>query len=150
MGELLSVRPVDIHADGSGWALSAGLEKQKGDKKGIRTLVAIPESTADKLRVYCYDANIPKDRAIFDINRTRVFQIIQSAMKRAGIRKPDKVGAVHILRHSGAIERLKVNRNPVLTQKQLRHRGLAMTMRYLSTISDEESLKANQGIDFNL
>jgi integrase len=150
LGEHLSIRPVDIHADGAGYALSAVPEKQKSDKKATRTLVAIPASTADKLRACCFDAVIPKERGVFDINRSRVFQIIQGALKRAGIQRPDKVGSVHVLRHSGAIARLRINRNPVLTQKQLRHRGLAMTMRYLLTISDEEALRANQEVDSRL
>ena len=110
--------------------------------------VAISSSLYSELLVYCRNFNIGKDERIFPFSRTRAFQIIQSAMDKAGIRKPDHVGAVHVLRHSGCIERLRATGNPRAVQVQLRHKNAAMTLRYMKTLSDEESLKIQQGVDF--
>ncbi len=148
VGECLSVRTMDIKETGSGWAVYAVQEKLRPELKGTRTWVAISPSMAAALRAYAYDNNIPKDRPLFNINRSRVFQIITLAMNKAGIQKPAHVGSVHILRHSGAIERLRQNKNPKATQNQLRHKTIGMTLRYLQTLSSEESLKVNQAIDF--
>lgn len=141
VGECLSVRPMDIKDTGGGWAVYALQEKLKPEFKGMRTWVAISPSMAAALRAYAYDYSIPKDKPIFDINRSRVFQIIAAAMKRAGIQKPAHVGSVHILRHSGAIERLRQSGNPEATQSRLRHKTVSMTLRYLQTPSQRKVLK---------
>ena len=74
------------------------------------------------------------------------------AFNKAGIARPSKefdhVGGVHILRHSGAIERLRITGNPRATQSHLRHKSALMTMRYLKTLSADESLKIQQAVDF--
>ncbi len=43
---------------------------------------------------------------------------------------PPHVGAVHVLRHSGALERLKDTGNPQALQEQLGHTTAEMTLRY--------------------
>jgi len=77
---------------------------------------------------------------------------VTDAFDKAGIPRPtkerDHVGGVHILRHSGAIERLRLTGNPRATQNQLRHKSALMTMRYLKTLTADESLKIQQGVDF--
>ena len=90
----------------------------KGSKPGV---VAISASIAAELQSYCY---------------------------RARIGESGHVGGVHILRHSGAIERLRLTGNPRATQSQLRHKSALMTMRYLKTLSADESLKIQQAVDF--
>jgi integrase len=152
VGELLTVRYIDLKEDGGGWMVAAELEKIKGlkGKPRPRTMVSIPRSTADKLRLYVLENNLPRDRPIFDIKRSRVWQIVDKAMTAAGVEQPAHVGKVHALRHGGGIERMRINRNPVLIQKQMRHKGLAMSLRYLATINDEDALRANQGYESRL
>jgi integrase len=58
------------------------------------------------------------------------------------------VGTVHVLRHSGAIARLAATGNPKAVQDQLRHKEARMTLRYLKTLSAQESIKIQQGVDF--
>jgi len=90
---------------------------------------------------------------IFPISRSQCFRVVCDAFDKAGVRRPtrdnDRVGAVHILRHSGAIERLRQTGNPKALQDQLRHKSAQMTLRYLKTVSADESLKIQQGIDFH-
>jgi len=69
-------------------------------------------------------------------------------MDKAGVAKPGKVGSVHILRHSGALERLRETGNPRAVQDQLRHKSQLMTLRYLKTLSREESLAIQGRVDF--
>ena len=73
-------------------------------------------------------------------------------MKRAfevsGVLKPPHVGAVHVLRHSGLIERLEATGNPKAVQDQARHQSFKMTQRYMKTVSAKHSLKINQGVDW--
>jgi integrase len=65
---------------------------------------------------------------------------VDRAFEKAGIRKPEHVGTVHVLRHSGAIARLAATGNPKAVQDQLRHKEAQMTLRYLKTLSSLESL----------
>ena len=142
ISEALSLRPRDIEDTPAGWQI-----RFHGVKKGGWTVAAISASLAAQLQAYAYRQQIPPDGLFYPINRSRAFQIIQAAMDKAGIVKPDGVGAVHILRHSGAIERLR-RTNPKAVQDQLRHRSMTMTLRYLKTLAQEESLKIQQGVDY--
>ena len=121
----------------------------KGNKPGV---VAISASTAAELQSYCYRARIDENQHIFSVSRSQAFRIVTEAFDKAGIPRPtkerDHVGGVHILRHSGAIERLRLTGNPRATQNQLRHKSALMTMRYLKTLTADESLKIQQGVDF--
>ena len=51
----------------------------------------------------------------YPYHRSQVFRICQDAYQRAGIRQPskatDRVGAVHVLRHSGALARLPLRQS---------------------------------------
>ncbi len=145
VSEALGVRPVDLQRTPDGWTARV---LGKGSKPG---LVAISASIAAELQSYCYRAKIGEGERIFPVSRSQAFRIVTEAFDRAGIPRPSKerdhVGGVHILRHSGAIERLRLTGNPRATQSQLRHKSALMTMRYLKTLSADESLKIQQEVD---
>lgn len=116
--------------------------------KGRKTrLVACPERLADRLKSYVYEKGLaPKDR-FFKINRSRAWQIINEASKRAG---PTKRVYPHLLRHSDAIERLRQTGNPKALQIHLGHASTVMTMRYLSTLTQEDAVTINQEVSFDV
>lgn len=140
--ECLRLRPRDIKQGQTGWYVEVW---GKGGKPGV---AAISATLAAQLQAYAYRNGIGINERLFPINRTRAFQIISRAMKDAGIRKPEHVGAVHVLRHTGALERLRATGNPRSVQEQLRHSTAQMTLRYLKTLSIEESLQIQQEVDF--
>jgi len=144
--EAISIRPCDIVQDYTGWTVKV---KGKGNKMA---LVAISPTLAAQLQAYAYRQKLDENDQIFQITRSQAFRIVTTAFDRAGIPRPrrdtDKVGAVHILRHSGAIERLRQTGNPKAVQDQLRHKSALMTMRYLKTLSHEESLQIQQRVEF--
>ena len=142
VSEALGLRPVDIIQDPTGWRLRV---LGKGRKPGV---VAISSTLAAQLQAYAYRYQILPDQRLFPITRSRAFQIISNAMERAGIRKPDHVGTLHLLRHSGALERLRATGNPKSVQDQLRHTTARMTLRYFKTLQAEESIRIQQGVDF--
>ena len=145
VSEALGVCPVDLQRTPDGWAVKV---MGKGSKPGV---VAISASIAAELQSYCYRARIGEGERIFPISRSQAFRIVTEAFDKAGIPRPSKkrdhVGGVHVLRHSGAIERLRLTGNPRATQSQLRHKSALMTMRYLKTLSADESLKIQQGVE---
>ena len=144
--EAIGVRPCDIIHSDTGWAL-----RVKG-KGGKFALVAISPNLVAQLQAYAYRYKLNEYDRLFPITRSQAFRVVTAAFDRAGIPRPsrdvEKVGAVHILRHSGAIERLRQTGNPKAVQDQLRHKSALMTMRYLKTLSAEESLRIQQGVDF--
>jgi integrase len=117
-------------------------------KGGKGAEVAISATLASRLLAYAYNKHIKPDQKLFPVSATRVWQIVDRAFAAAGIRKPDHVGTVHVLRHSGAIARLAATGNPKAVQDQLRHKEAKMTLRYLKTLSSLESLKIQQKVDF--
>jgi len=146
VSEALGVHPIDLQRTPDGWTVRV---LGKGNRPGV---VAISASTAAELQSYSYRTRIGEDERIFPVSRSQAFRIVTEAFSKAGIPRPSKkhdhVGAVHILRHSGAIERLRLTGNPRATQNQLRHKSALMTMRYLKTLSADESLKIQQTVDF--
>jgi integrase len=142
VSEALALRPKHIKQDVEGWHLEV---YGKGKRPGV---AAISPSLAAELQAYAYRKGIKPDDRLFPIKRARAFQICELAMVAAGVAKPGHVGACHVLRHSGAIERLKVTGNPKAVQEQLRHSTAQMTLRYLKTLSAEEALKIQQEVDF--
>jgi len=145
VSEALGVRPVDIQETPDGWTVRI---VGKGSKPGV---VAISRSIAAELHSYCYRARVGESACIFPVSRSQAFRIVTEAFDEAGIQRPSKdrdhVGSVHILRHSGAIERLRLTGNPRAVQSQLRHQSALMTLRYLKTLSSDESLKIQQGVE---
>ena len=146
VSEALGVKPLDLQRTPDGWTVRV---VGKGSKPGV---VAISASLAAELQSYCYRARIGESERIFPVSRSQAFRIVTEAFDKAGIPRPSKerdhVGGVHILRHSGAIERLRLTGNPRATQSQLRHKSALMTMRYLKTLSADESLKIQQGVEY--
>lgn len=141
--EAISVRPADMVNDADGWQVRV---LGKGAK---RRAVAISAGIAAELQAYAYRSGIQRDKPLFPVTRTRVFQIVTAAMNAAGVAKPDGVGAVHVLRHSGALHRLAVTGHPKALQDQLGHSQATMTIRYMKTLQQEESLKIQQGVSFD-
>jgi len=85
------------------------------------------------------------DDRLFPINRKWAWQILKAAAERAGIAK--RVYP-YLLRHSDAIERLRQTGNPKALQIHLGHASPMMTMRYLSTLTAEDALRIQQGVEF--
>lgn len=145
--EALGIRPRDIIEDADGYFLKDVEGKSYKGNRRIRR-VAISPSLASKLLSYAYKNEIKKDECLFNVNRSRVHQIIKALMTEANVIKPEHVGAVHVLRHSGAIERLRHTKNPKAVQDHLGHINAQMTLRYMKTLSKEETLKIEQNVDY--
>ena len=142
VSEALSLCPNRLVEDANGWAARI---TGKGNK--VR-YVAVSPSIVGKLLTYAYRLGITPEERLFPITPNRTWQIVDRAFKTTGIRKPDHVGAVHVLRHSGGIARAEVHRNPKAVQDHFGHTSARMTLRYFKTISAKESLKIQQGVDF--
>ncbi len=142
VSELLQLTPRSILHDGNGWAIRI---IGKGRKPRI---VAISQSLAVALQAHAYRRGIVPPARIFAINRQRVWQIVDRAFTSSGVEKPPHVGSVHVLRHAGAIARLKETRNPVALRDQLGHASMNMSLRYLKTLTRADSLRIQQGVDF--
>ncbi len=120
----LGLRPVDLVRGEGGWSARI---VGKGRKPGQ---VALSPSLVANLQAYAYQLDLPRDARLFPVSRMRVHQVVSDAFQAAGIAKPDHVGAVHVLRHSGAIARLEQTGNPKALQDHLRHADARMTLRY--------------------
>lgn len=108
-------------------------------------LVALPVNLKEKLESYAYRQGIDKKGRFFDINRFRAWQILDEAAQKAGI---GKRVFPHLLRHSDAIIRLRKTGNPKALQYHLGHNSPAMTLRYLSTLTQEDALRVQQEVEF--
>ena len=115
-----------------------------GKGKKLR-LVALPASLKEKLESYAYRAKIEPKERFFKINRSRAWQILNEVSKTAGLQK--RVFP-HLLRHSDAIIRLRKTGNPKALQYHLGHNTPAMTLRYLSTLTQEDALRVQQEVEF--
>ena len=141
VSEALRLRPLDLVRSESGWAAQI---TGKGSKRGM---VALSPSLIAQLHQYAYGWVLQRDARFWPITRGRVHQIVTEAAGRAGIVIPEGVGAVHVLRHSGAIARLEATGNPKAVQDHLRHQSARMTLRYMKTLSARRSLEIQQGVD---
>ena len=142
ISEALGLRPCDlVQEDGAPRRRILG----KGRKRAV---VGVSRSLFDRLFGYAYRKELPPEGRFFPITRARAHQIVARAYRSAGVVKPDGVGTLHVLRHSGAIERLRETGNPRAVQEQLRHASPNMTMRYLNTLTAEESLRIQDQVDF--
>ena len=108
-------------------------------------LVSCPESLAEKLMAYARKKWLDTQHRIFPFNRTRGWQIIKEAAIKAGF---EKRVFPHLLRHSDAIERLRQTGNPKALQHHLGHSSISMVLRYLSTLTQEDSLRIQQRVEF--
>jgi integrase len=117
--------------------------KRKGEKK--ETMTACPDNLAYMLKSYAYTKNLKPNDRIFNITRQRAWQIVKEVGLQAGFTK--KIWC-HLFRHSDAIYRLRMTGNPKALQHHLNHRSPIMTLRYLATLTHEDSLRIMQGVDF--
>jgi integrase/recombinase XerD len=143
--EALCIRPCDIQSSRDGYTVAI---MGKGSKPGK---AAITAATAQQLIAYAYHSKIAETDNVFPITRSQVFRVCEDAYRRAGVRQPSKlrdhVGAVHVLRHSGALARLAASGNPKSVQHQLRHKSASMTLRYMKTLQVKESLKIQEAVN---
>ena len=115
-----------------------------GKGKKLR-MVALPVNLKEKLESYAYRAKLEPRERFFDINRSRAWQILNEAREAAGL---EKRVFPHLLRHSDAIIRLRKTGNPKALQYHLGHNTPAMTLRYLSTLTQEDALRVQQEVRF--
>lgn len=145
ISEALSLRPIDIQKTNGGYLLAV---MGKGSKPG---LVAVSASTVADLKSYCYDFHIGPADLIFNISRSQAFREIEAVYQASGVRQPskltDRVGAVHVLRHSGCLARLAISGSPKEVQEQLRHKSSSMTLRYMKTLTHIEAMKNQESIN---
>jgi integrase len=144
VSEALGIRRCDLEQTADGW-----LAHIKG-KTGAG-VAAISAGTVNELLAYWGDTSMARDVPIFGITRSTAYRVIVAAYQASGVRRPgvalDGVGAVHVLRHSGALERLRLTGNPRAVQDQLRHKSASMTLRYLRTMTADESMSIQQRVD---
>ena len=145
VSEALQVRMIDINETPSGWIVAI---LGKGSKPG---LAALNVETVNVLSRYAYDYQLAKSDLLFPVSRSTAFRNIQATYLKAGLRLPsierDRVGAVHILRHSGCLARLALSGSPREVQIQLRHKSATMTLRYQKTLTMIEGLRNQQAIN---
>jgi integrase len=145
ISEALGLRPCDIIKNADGYLL---VVMGKGHKPGQ---VAISASTVADLKSYCYDFSIGQTDLIFNISRSQAFREIETVYRASGVRQPskltDRVGAVHVLRHSGCLARLALSGSPKEVQEQLRHKSSQMTLRYMKTLSHLQAMKNQETIN---
>jgi len=115
-----------------------------GKGKKLR-MVALPVNLKEKLESYAYRVKIEPRMRFFDINRSRAWQILNEVREAAGM---EKRVFPHLLRHSDAIIRLRKTGNPKALQYHLGHNSPAMTLRYLSTLTQEDALRIQQEVRF--
>jgi len=119
------------------------LVQGKGNKP---RLVAIPEKLSYHLGDYAQREGLKLGDRFFPVTRVRAWQIIKGAAGKAGI---DRRVYCHLLRHGGAIARLKRTGNPKSLQIHLGHADMKMTMRYLATMQVAESLETESEVQFD-
>jgi len=141
VSEGLGLRPLDITKTGEGYLVNVV------GKVGFRQ-AAVSPSLVSRLQSYAFERGMDRSGRFFPFNKHRAWQIIDAAADLANLIKPPGVGTVHILRHSGAIERMRITGNPRSVQDQLGHSTPAMTLRYFRTLSQQESLRIQEGVDF--
>ena len=119
------------------------LVQGKGNKP---RLVAIPEKLSYHLGDYAQRHSLKLDDRFFPVTRVRAWQIVKECADKAGI---DRRIYCHLLRHGGAIARLKRTGNPKSLQIHLGHSDMKMTMRYLATMQVFESLETESKVEFD-
>ena len=139
ISEALALAPADI-----GSFEGKPVLEVVGKGKKLR-MVAMPQNLRDRLESYAYRAKIEPRMRLFDINRSRAWQILNEAREASGL---EKRVFPHLLRHSDAIIRLRKTGNPKALQYHLGHNTPAMTLRYLSTLTQEDALRVQQEVEF--
>jgi integrase/recombinase XerD len=114
----------------------------KGNKPRV---ISMPEALSDKFGNHIGKYGLSDMDRVFPITRQRAWRIIKQCAVKAGI---DRRVYCHLLRHGGAIARLKRSGNPKSLQIHLGHSDIKMTMRYLSTLQLMESLDIEDKVKF--
>jgi integrase/recombinase XerD len=114
----------------------------KGHKPRV---IAVPETLSYRLGDYIGRQGLKDADLLFPISRQRAWKIIKQCAVAAGI---EKRVYCHLLRHGGAIARLKRSGNPKSLQIHLGHSDIKMTMRYLTTLQVIESLDIEDKVEF--
>ena len=107
--------------------------------------MSLPEALSYRLGDYIGRHNLKDSDKLFPITRQRAWKIIKLCAEKAGL---EKRVYCHLLRHGGAIARLKRSGNPKSLQIHLGHSDIKMTMRYLSTLQLMESLEIEDKVKF--
>lgn len=139
ISEVLSLSPADMKMF-EGTTLLSVIGKGNKPRR-----VFCPEDLAHRLKSYCYDHGVANKNRIFPINRKRAWKILSDTGKNAGLNKDIWP---HLLRHSNAIESLRQHGNPKALQHHLGHSTVSMSMRYLSTLTTEDSLRIQSQVKF--
>lgn len=140
VSEALGLTPSDVERHGDAFLLNINISKT-----GWRT-AALSPTIGYRLKAYCAE-EVKAGEPIFPLTRRRVHQIVTAAAEAIGLPKPEGVGLVHCLRHSGALARLAASGNPRSVQHQLGHSSPDMTARYLKTLQAAEGVAIQAGID---
>lgn len=116
-------------------------------KGGKPRLCGIPESLYHRIGSYASAAGIirPEDK-LFDISRVRAWQILQTAAEKAGL--DHKRIYNHLLRHTGAVQRLRKTGDIGSLRVFLGHNSTEMSLRYLTTVQQIESVKVESKVNF--
>jgi len=114
----------------------------KGHKPRVMSL---PETLSYRLGDYIGRSGLSDTDRLFPISRQRAWKIIKYCAEKAGL---EKRVYCHLLRHGGAIARLKRSGNPKSLQIHLGHSDIKMTMRYLSTLQVIDSLEIEDKVQF--
>ena len=105
-----------------------------GDRSRWIREVAVAISLVARPHNFCYSwANRPS------LPRIPLTQVV---------RPTRYIGGVHVLRHSGALERLKDTCNTQALKDPLGHSAAKMTLCYMTALTREESAKISQQVDF--
>jgi type 1 fimbriae regulatory protein FimB len=121
------------------------VEHGKGNKP---RLCGIPESLYLRIGNYASEAGITRlEDKLFDITRVRAWQILQIAAMKAGL--DHKRVYNHLLRHSGAVQRLRRHGDIGSLRVFLGHSSTEMSLRYLSTVQQIESVAVESGVTFD-
>jgi len=114
----------------------------KGNKPRV---IAIPEALSYRLGDFIGRSQLADTDKLFPISRQRAWRVIKECAIKAGI---NRRVYCHLLRHGGALARLKRSGNPKSLQIHLGHSDIKMTMRYLSTLQLMESLEIEDRAKF--
>lgn len=115
----------------------------KGNKP---RLLAMPEALSNRFGNYIGEAGLGPEDRLFPITRVRAWQIVKDCARAAGLE--DRRVYLHLLRHAGAIKRLKSTGNIQSLKMYLGHSDHKMTERYLITTQLEESLEIEGKVTF--
>jgi site-specific recombinase XerD len=115
----------------------------KGDKPRV---LGINRGLYETLGSYALDNGMNPDDRYFKFTRFRALQIIKSAAIKSGI--DNRRIYNHLLRHSGALARLKRTGNIESLKQFLGHTDHAMTERYLRTMQTIESIEIESQVTF--